>query len=235
MFDDEDGDDDDCFNDEYTITTDTTHSSSRNGQTLVETDSNTNSRGSAGAIGRPRARTNNRSGTNRRSKRTSIEDDSVREAKRQKFLERNRIAASKCRRKKKQWTQDLEDTAREVQNTSKNLLKQVAVLRDELLYLKDELLKHDGCSCERIKQYLMNEATRVVEGTSASAGISNAATAKSSPPGNNALHQASRQRQMSQGSDLGFSAQFDDLSDTSSIRFAMDSRSPEDTGVGMSM
>jgi len=231
MFDDDDGDDDDCFNDEYTIITDTTHSSSRNSQTLVEADSNTNSRGS---VGRPRARANNRSGTNRRSKRTGIEDDSVKEAKRQKFLERNRIAASKCRRKKKQWTQNLEDTAREVQTTSKSLLKQVAVLRDELLYLKDELLKHDGCSCERIKQYLMNEATRVVEGSSASAGIGNTATAKSSP-NNNALHQASRQRQMSQGSDLGFSAQFDDLSDTSSIRFTMDSRSPEDTGVGMSM
>jgi len=233
MFDDDD-DDDDCFNDEYTIITDTTHSSSRNSQTLVEAGSNTGGRGSAGPVGRPRARTNNRGSTNRRSKRTGIEDDSAKEAKRQKFLERNRIAASKCRRKKKQWTQDLEDTAREVQNASKILNDQVSALRNEVLHLKDELLKHNGCSCERIKQYLMNEATRVVEGSSASAGIGNAATANSSP-GNNVLHQVSRQRQMSQGSDLGFSAQFDDLSDTSSIRFTMDSRSPEDTGVGMSM
>jgi len=233
LFDDDD-DDDDCFNDEYTIITNTTHSSSRNSQTLAEAGGNTSSRGSSGAVGRPRTRTNNRGGTNRRSKRTGVEDDSVKEAKRQKFLERNRIAASKCRRKKKQWTQNLEDTAREVQTASKNLHKQVAALRNELLHLKGELLKHNGCSCERIKQYLMNEATRVVEGSSASAGISNAAAANSSSS-NNALHQASRQRQMSQGSDLSFSAQFDDLSDTSSIRFTMGSRSPEDTGVGMSM
>ncbi|CUS09734.1 unnamed protein product [Tuber aestivum] len=234
-------DDGDCFNDEYTTIADTNHSSSGSGQTLAEADSNTSSRGSAGAVGRPRTRTSNRGSTNRRTKRTSVEDDSAKEAKRQKFLERNRIAASKCRRKKKQWTQNLEDTAREVQAASKNLNKQVSVLRDELLHLKGELLKHNGCSCERIKQYLMNEATRVVEGSSASASASNAAAAAAAAAtanlssSNNTLHQTSQPRQMSQGSDLGFSAQFDDLSDTSSARFAMGSRSPEDTGVGMSM
>ncbi|PWW79483.1 hypothetical protein C7212DRAFT_168962 [Tuber magnatum] len=231
-------DDDDCFNDEYTIMANTDHSPSRNCQTLAEEDCNTSSRGSAGVVGRPRARTNNRGSTNRRTKKTSVEDDSAKEAKRQKFLERNRIAASKCRRKKKQWTQNLEDTAREVQAASKKLNKQVSVLRDELLHLKGELLKHNGCSCERIKQYLMNEATRVVEGSSASASANNAATASAtanSSSSNNTLHQASRPRQMSQGSDLGFSAQFDDLSDTSSTRFALGSRSPEDTGVSMSM
>ncbi|CAZ83778.1 unnamed protein product [Tuber melanosporum] len=233
MFD--DNDDNDCFNDEYAIIADTNHSSSSGNQELAEAGGNTSSCGSAGAAGRSRTRTNNRGSTNRRSRRTGVEDDSAKEAKRQKFLERNRIAASKCRRKKKQWTQNLEDTAREVQATSKHLNGVVAALRDQLLHLKGELLKHNGCSCERIKQYLMNEATRVVEGSSASASAGNAAAAANSSSSNNAFHQASRQRQMSQGSDLGFSAQFDELSDTSSARFAMDSRSPEDTGVGMPM
>ncbi|RPA95233.1 hypothetical protein L873DRAFT_1837256 [Choiromyces venosus 120613-1] len=248
----DDDDDNDTFNQEYTILTGAQHhqpssSSSRNNnnnQPSAETDSSGRGMGmgtgggvgrgggeTGGVVGRPRGRTNNRGrSSSRRCKKTGADDESAKEAKRQKFLERNRIAASKCRRKKKQWTQNLEDTAREVQALSKTLNKHVSVLRDELLHLKGELLKHNGCSCERIKQYLMNEATRVVEGSSAA--TASAATASS---GTNALHQTSRQRQMSQSSDLGFSAQFDDLSDTSSVRFAMDSRSPEDTGGGMGL
>lgn len=141
------------------------------------------------------------------------DNDPTKEAKRQKFLERNRIAASKCRRKKKQWTQNLEENARRAQQNSRNLNKMVSNLRDELLTLKGELLKHNGCECERIKQYLMNEATRVVQGTTNNSGSSN-----------NMRHH----RQQSQISDIAFGSAFDDMSDSSG-HYPLDINSPAST------
>jgi hypothetical protein len=88
----------------------------------------------------------------------------VAEAKRQRFLERNRVAASKCRQKKKAWMQDLENDAREAQNVSKQLRACVGVLKEEVLQLKNELLKHNTCECVPIRQYLSNEATRLAVG-----------------------------------------------------------------------
>lgn len=84
--------------------------------------------------------------------------------KRKKFLERNRVAASKCRLKKKQWMQELETNARKAQSDSKHLHGMVGILREELLRLKGELLKHSSCGCEQISTYLLNEAAKVAEG-----------------------------------------------------------------------
>lgn len=83
------------------------------------------------------------------------------EAKRRRFLERNRVAASKCRQKKKAWMQDLENEAREAQSLSKQLRACVNVLKEEVLQLKNELLKHNTCECVPIRQYLSNEAMRL--------------------------------------------------------------------------
>ncbi|KAL7276109.1 hypothetical protein RUND412_000899 [Rhizina undulata] len=95
---------------------------------------------------------------------TNIEN--IQESKRKKFLERNRVAASKCRQKKKMWMQDLEENARSRQQESKYLHGQVSELRDELLKLKTELLSHDGCDCEPIKRYLITQASIVADGAS---------------------------------------------------------------------
>lgn len=82
------------------------------------------------------------------------EEDSEGEAKREKFLERNRVAASKCRMKKKEWTTDLEARARELQNENTRLHSFALQLRDEVLTLKGECLKHTDCNCARIRDYL---------------------------------------------------------------------------------
>ena len=79
------------------------------------------------------------------------------DAKRSKFLERNRVAASKCRQKKKEWTSNLETRARELQNGKNQLALMVGSLKDEILFLKGELLRHTGCGCEKIREYLNNE------------------------------------------------------------------------------
>ena len=103
----------------------------------------------------------------RRSRKNSkasrdTDEQNAQEAKRRRFLERNRVAASKCRQKKKEWMQNLEETARTAQSNSKYLQAAVVQLKDELLLLKQELLKHHGCDCTKIRTYLMQEAEKVV-------------------------------------------------------------------------
>ncbi|MCJ1371986.1 hypothetical protein MMC20_003207 [Loxospora ochrophaea] len=81
--------------------------------------------------------------------------------KRSKFLERNRVAASKCRQKKKEWMSELEARARDLQNSKNHLAMMVSSLRDEVLFLKGELLKHNGCGCHQIRDYLGKEAESI--------------------------------------------------------------------------
>ncbi|EPY52960.1 transcription factor Atf21 [Schizosaccharomyces cryophilus OY26] len=91
---------------------------------------------------------------------TSLDDDCS--DKRKRFLERNRVAASKCRQKKKLWTQDLENSARVACEQSKALRSLVAQLREEVLCLKNQLLAHQDCGCEGIRQYLSSEAMGIM-------------------------------------------------------------------------
>ena len=76
------------------------------------------------------------------------------DVKRSKFLERNRVAASKCRQKKKEWTQNLENRARELQKNNTQLRMVVDSCRQEVLFLKGELLKHSQCECEAIQTFI---------------------------------------------------------------------------------
>ena len=78
----------------------------------------------------------------------------IEDVKRSKFLERNRVAASKCRQKKKEWTQNLENKARELQKNNSSLRLMVDSLRQEVIFLKSEMLKHSSCSCEQIQKFL---------------------------------------------------------------------------------
>lgn len=74
--------------------------------------------------------------------------------KRTKFLERNRVAAAKCRLKKKAWSEQLEERAREL-HASKNSLRALTTsLREEVLYLKSEMVKHGRCEDDEVKRYM---------------------------------------------------------------------------------
>ena len=81
--------------------------------------------------------------------------------KRNKFLERNRVAASKCRQKKKEWTSNLESRARELQASKNELAMMVCSYKDEIMFLKGEMLKHTTCGCDRIRNYLTQEADNI--------------------------------------------------------------------------
>ena len=85
------------------------------------------------------------------------------DVKRSKFLERNRVAASKCRQKKKEWTQNLEDRARELQKNNSQLRMVVESCRQEVLFLKGELLKHSQCECEPIQTFIKSGANNFAD------------------------------------------------------------------------
>lgn len=85
------------------------------------------------------------------------------DVKRSKFLERNRVAASKCRQKKKEWTQNLENRARELQKNNNQIRLVVDSCRQEVLFLKGELLKHSECECESIQAFIKSEANNFAD------------------------------------------------------------------------
>ena len=74
--------------------------------------------------------------------------------KRSKFLERNRIAAAKCRQKKKVWAEELESRARELQASKNSLRALTASLREEVLYLKGEMVRHGRCDDQEVRGYM---------------------------------------------------------------------------------
>ncbi|TKA59813.1 hypothetical protein B0A49_13785 [Cryomyces minteri] len=82
-------------------------------------------------------------------------------AKRDKFLERNRLAAAKCRQKKKIWTEGLEERGRNAQAHNIFLKAEVATLRNELTSLKGMVLQHveRNCGCGRIREYVGQAVT----------------------------------------------------------------------------
>lgn len=104
-------------------------------------------------------RTKQATSRSRRTKESSgqeFEDD----VKRTRFLARNRLAASKCRTKKKEWTNNLEAAARQASQQSRELQAIVQRLRDEVLEYKTQLMNHSNCDCAQIKQYMQMEKSR---------------------------------------------------------------------------
>ncbi|KAH2776169.1 hypothetical protein KXV54_005540 [Aspergillus fumigatus] len=74
--------------------------------------------------------------------------------RRERYLERNRRAASKCRRQKKERNQQLENLYRKLSAKHERLLSERDRMRSELLSLKDELLSHAQCEDLPLKLYI---------------------------------------------------------------------------------
>lgn len=91
------------------------------------------------------------------------EDPHQERAKRAKFLERNRLAASKCRQKKKEHTQRLESRYKEQSEKKERLVAEIARLRSEILGLKNEVLKHAQCGDEPIKLHLAQMVKKITD------------------------------------------------------------------------
>ncbi|EPE28570.1 bZIP transcription factor [Glarea lozoyensis ATCC 20868] len=67
------------------------------------------------------------------------------EEKRKNFLERNRVAALKCRQRKKQWLANLQQKVEIFSNENDQLSQQITHLRDEIVNLKTVLMAHKDC------------------------------------------------------------------------------------------
>lgn len=87
------------------------------------------------------------------------EDD----ARRNKFLERNRVAASKCRQKKKEWMHSLEETKAELEKTHTSLHETLNGLLAEISVMKEHLMMHANCGDQNIDQWFVTEARKFVE------------------------------------------------------------------------
>ena len=89
---------------------------------------------------------------------TSPSSHSDSRARRLSQRERNRIAASKCRRKSKKQEQELRQKERELATQHQVLLANIMMLKEEIFGLKSEILRHGSCNCEIIDNYIETSA-----------------------------------------------------------------------------
>ncbi|XP_066564732.1 cyclic AMP-dependent transcription factor ATF-7 isoform X2 [Amia ocellicauda] len=93
-------------------------------------------------------------------RRRAAEDDP--DERRQRFLERNRAAASRCRQKRKLWVNSLEKKAEELTSMNVSLSNEVSLLRNEVAHLKQLLLAHKDCPVTNLQKtaYLGEESPK---------------------------------------------------------------------------
>ncbi|KAK4042922.1 hypothetical protein C8A01DRAFT_44138 [Parachaetomium inaequale] len=100
----------------------------------------------------------------RRARKMNKESNTAEEEqKRNKFLERNRIAASKCREKKKMYVSELEETKMELELHNAQLRAEATALITEISALKHRLMGHAKCNDANIDRWLNNEASKFVQ------------------------------------------------------------------------
>lgn len=85
------------------------------------------------------------------------------EAKRNDSLRRNRIAASKCRQKKKVWQHNLEEQKSDLETQHSLLQKEYNNLLNEASQMKNHLMAHASCNDRRIDQWVENEAMQFID------------------------------------------------------------------------
>lgn len=79
----------------------------------------------------------------RQSSANTVSEDSESDAEsRQRSLERNRLAASKCRQRKKEWVDELAHKAEKMTRENEYLKQMLVQLKEETLYLKSQLIMH---------------------------------------------------------------------------------------------
>ncbi|KAI1815331.1 hypothetical protein GGS20DRAFT_340052 [Poronia punctata] len=74
--------------------------------------------------------------------------------------ERNRIAARRCRQKAKQGISQLQQRESDLHEQNKALRCYAASLKEEVLRLKMEILRHSNCDSSMIQEYIANAARR---------------------------------------------------------------------------
>lgn len=78
--------------------------------------------------------------------------------KREKYREKNRVAAAKCRAKKKEHVDHLEENHRRQSMLNTALKQTEKSLRDELSFWRTQALQHTFCNCRPIQDYNLRKA-----------------------------------------------------------------------------
>ncbi|KAI8945960.1 hypothetical protein F4801DRAFT_566334 [Xylaria longipes] len=79
----------------------------------------------------------------------------------QKKRSRNRLAAAKCRKKAKRGVDDLQQRERDLLRENKLLSAEAGLLREEVLRLKSEILRHGNCDNDNIHHYIQRAANQI--------------------------------------------------------------------------
>ncbi|KAH7199040.1 uncharacterized protein B0J16DRAFT_298848 [Fusarium flagelliforme] len=85
--------------------------------------------------------------------------------KHEQMQERNRIAANKLRLRKKEDLERLQSSEQAMEQRHRTLSRSVDDLKEEVLYLKMQLLQHTSCNCALIQHYINEEAKQYIHGT----------------------------------------------------------------------
>lgn len=91
-------------------------------------------------------------------------DGLPKDAQRRRVLERNRIAATKCRVRKRDEAEALAVREKDMYDQNRQLATCFDSLAAEVYHLKTQLLRHTDCDCVLIQRYIANEARRSVDG-----------------------------------------------------------------------
>lgn len=91
------------------------------------------------------------------------EDGLPKDPRRRRVLERNRIAATKCRNRKRDEAKDLALQEQEAENHHRYLSSVCDSLTAQIYNLKTQLLCHSDCGCQLIQTYIAHEAKRSVD------------------------------------------------------------------------
>jgi len=86
------------------------------------------------------------------------------EEKRKLSRERNKIAASKCRKRKKEWAAALEVELNQANAAKAELARTVGKLQEEILYLKGIILRHSDCQCAGVQEYINQQVKAILFG-----------------------------------------------------------------------
>ncbi|KAL8371801.1 hypothetical protein RB595_001547 [Gaeumannomyces hyphopodioides] len=101
----------------------------------------------------------------RKGSKSSEQDGDEKDTKRDSVLARNRVAALKCRRKKKVFVSDLEEQRIDLEQKRQKLQTEYSTLLNEVTSIKNRLMDHATCNDPHIDNWLDLEARRFVQTT----------------------------------------------------------------------
>ncbi|KAH7132952.1 hypothetical protein EDB81DRAFT_659760 [Dactylonectria macrodidyma] len=96
----------------------------------------------------------------RQKGKSNDDEDLPRDPRRRRKLERNRIAATKCRLRKRDEASALASRERAMEDQNQYLSTCFDQLTAEIYHLKTQLLQHTDCNCVLIQKYIANEARK---------------------------------------------------------------------------